>query len=88
MFFCVETIYCRIMLYTSKDRKKNTFSDDFTVITLSAINKVCELKNQPSYVVVFGKTPRTRANPCLYDSLRMSYVNSTTYPSILDSELR
>ena len=35
MCFCVETIYRRVMLYTSKDREKNIFSDDITFITLS-----------------------------------------------------
>ena len=31
----VETIYRRVMLYTSKDREKNIFSDDITFITPS-----------------------------------------------------
>ena len=30
-----ETMYRRVMLYTSKDRKKNIFSDDIIFITLS-----------------------------------------------------
>ena len=35
MWCCVEIINRRIMLYTSKDREKNMFSDDLTFITLS-----------------------------------------------------
>ena len=30
----VETIYCRVMLYISKDREDNIFSDGKTFITL------------------------------------------------------
>ena len=47
MFCCVETIYRRITLYTSKDREKNTFSDDLTGITLSAVKKSANLNNNP-----------------------------------------
>ena len=35
MYCCVETIYRKVMLYTSKDREKNIFSDDITFNTLS-----------------------------------------------------
>ena len=35
MCCCVETISRRVMLYTSKDRENNIFSDDITFITLS-----------------------------------------------------
>ena len=35
MFRCTETMYCRVMLFTSKDGEKNIFSDDITFITLS-----------------------------------------------------
>ena len=35
MFCCVETIYRRVVLYTSKDREKNIFSDDITFNTVS-----------------------------------------------------
>ena len=35
MSYCVETKYRRVMLYTSKDREKNIFSDDINCITLS-----------------------------------------------------
>ena len=35
MCCCVETIYRRVMFYTSKDREKNIFSDDITFNTLS-----------------------------------------------------
>ena len=31
---CVETIYRRVMFYTSKDREKNTFSGDITFLSL------------------------------------------------------
>ena len=34
MCCCVETIYPRGMFYTPKDREKNIFSDDITIITL------------------------------------------------------
>ena len=35
MYYCVETIDRRVILYTSKDREKNIFSDDITFINLS-----------------------------------------------------
>ena len=35
MCCCVETIYRRVMLYTSNDRENNIFSDDITFNTLS-----------------------------------------------------
>ena len=35
MCCCVETIYRRVILYTSKDREKNIFSDDITFNTVS-----------------------------------------------------
>ena len=46
MCCCVETMYRRVMIYTSIDREKNIFSDDITFITLSkaSIRKVYELK--------------------------------------------
>ena len=31
---CVETIYRRVMLYTSNDREKNILSNDITLFTL------------------------------------------------------
>ena len=34
MFCCVETINRRVMLYTSKEKGMNIFSDDITFITL------------------------------------------------------
>ena len=40
MCCCAEIKYPRVTLYTSKDRKKNIFSDDITFITLS---KTCDL---------------------------------------------
>ena len=35
MCCCVGTMYRRVMLYTSKDRENNIFSDDTSFITLS-----------------------------------------------------
>ena len=35
MCCCVETIYRRVMLYKSKDREKNIFSNDISFNTLS-----------------------------------------------------
>ena len=35
MCCCVETVYGIVMLYTSKDREKNLFSDDITFNTAS-----------------------------------------------------
>ena len=34
MCCCVETMYCKVMLYASKDWEKNIFSVDITFITL------------------------------------------------------
>ena len=38
MYCCVETIYCRVLLYTSKDREENIFSDDITFNTVSKVS--------------------------------------------------
>ena len=35
MCCCIETIYRRVMLYTSKDGENNILSDDITFNTLS-----------------------------------------------------
>ena len=52
MCCCVETIYRRVMLYTSKDREKNIFSDDITFNTVSKtsdllLRKSTNLNNNP-----------------------------------------
>ena len=38
MYCCVETIYRRVLLYTSKDREENIFSDDITFNTVSKVS--------------------------------------------------
>ena len=38
MYCCVETIYLRVLLYTSKDREENIFSDDITFNTVSKVS--------------------------------------------------
>ena len=38
MYCCVETIYRRVLLYTSKDREETIFSDDITFNTVSKVS--------------------------------------------------
>ena len=38
MYCCVETIYHRVLLYTSRDGEKNIFSNDITFNTVSKVS--------------------------------------------------
>ena len=38
MCCCVKKMYHKILLYTSKDREKNIFSDDITYNTVSKVS--------------------------------------------------